>query len=310
MKKPFCISFATAALATTTLFAVSPAFAWGDNGHIAVALVAKTLLTPVALQKANAILAHDTSGFKLRTGEAVAASFENQATWADYYKYSKGKDGEPYHHTGKWHFADIDIVSHDIAAACPGLDTPNPDNLPAFDGPDDDCVIEKINQFTPELRGDAAAPETLLALQMILHLVGDLHQPLHAADDLDGGGNGKKITLPGSTAKIVLHTYWDNDAVQAIGSTPQAVASAVLKSITPTKRARWQTGNAKDWAKEVHHIAVTSAYSRLTGFAPHSGKQTFVGGSEYASNAKAVAMQQIGRAGVRLAKLLNDALGN
>lgn len=300
-----------ATLAAASLLATSPAFAWGDNGHIAVALVAKAMMTPAALQKANAILAKDNSGFKLRgTGESLSASFENQATWADYYKYSEGKTGEPYTHTGKWHFADIDIVSHDIAAACPGEGTPNPDNLPAFDGPDDDCVIEKINQFLPELRGDPASPQTLRALQMMLHLVGDLHQPLHAADDLDGGGNGKKITVPNGPEKKNMHSYWDVDAVQSIGSTPKAVADVVLKSLTATKRARWKTGSAKDWAKEAHHLAITSAYARLTGFSPHSGKQEFIAKDDYAANAKAVAVQQIGRAGVRLAKILNDTLGN
>jgi hypothetical protein len=60
-----------------------------------------------------------------------------------------------------------------------------------------DCVTNKIAQFTDELRSTATSDaERLRALQFLLHLVGDLHQPLHAGEDHDRGGNDKWIVSP------------------------------------------------------------------------------------------------------------------
>jgi uncharacterized glyoxalase superfamily protein PhnB len=59
-------------------------------------------------------------------------------------------------------------------------------------GPADDCIVDKIDEFTAELESPATSdPERRLALQFLLHFVGDVHQPLHAGDDhaRDGGSD-------------------------------------------------------------------------------------------------------------------------
>jgi hypothetical protein len=104
--------------------------------------------------------------------------------WADKYRDSdRDTTRNRYEATWRWHFVDIELGQQDLGPACfghPAL----PPGVPASKGPPRACVVDKINQFAAEL-GDPAtgASEQLLALQFLLHFVGDLHQPLHAADD-------------------------------------------------------------------------------------------------------------------------------
>jgi len=69
--------------------------------------------------------------------------------------------------------------------------------------------VDKIDQFEAELANSESAPEErLVALKFLLHLVGDVHQPLHAADDHDACGNRKQVAVDGFPANN-LHRYWD-----------------------------------------------------------------------------------------------------
>jgi hypothetical protein len=99
-----------------------------------------------------------------------------------------------YTQTHQWHFVDLDVNSApDFKAAC-FCDGPSP----AVDsnGPEDDCVVRKIEQFSAELKNcSLSKEERTLAVMFLLHFMGDVHQPLHAAMGLDdrhkpdAGGN-------------------------------------------------------------------------------------------------------------------------
>ena len=99
--------------------------------------------------------------------------------------------------TRQWHFVDIEVVAPNLDAACFGH-LPLPAGVLASEGSPQACVVDKFEQFAGEL-GDptTGAPERLLALKFLLHLVGDVHQPLHAADDHDAGGNRKLAAAEG-----------------------------------------------------------------------------------------------------------------
>lgn len=76
-------------------------------------------------------------------------------------------------------------------------------------------------QFERELSAlRTSAAEKLRALQFLLHLVGDLHQPLHAIDDHDAGGNARRVSARGLRAGS-LHYYWDVEFVRGLGPDPQ-----------------------------------------------------------------------------------------
>src|SRR6516162_9675592 len=131
-----------------------------------------------------------------------------------------------YKATRQWHFVDIEPVEPNLASACFGH-PPLPPGVPASKGPPQACVIDKINQFAAELSSPTtSAPKQFLALKFLLHFVGDLHQPLHAADDHDAGGNKKLVSGEGVHPGN-LHHYWDVEFVERLGTDPRQVAATL-----------------------------------------------------------------------------------
>src|SRR5258706_15178167 len=182
-------------------------FAWGDDGHEIIGVIAYSRLAPAAKKKVDQLLNDDKD--PLTAGDCVS-----RTTWAD-----KSRDSDRnstrlrYNATRNWHFVDIEIADGDLAAACA-----NHPKLPAGTlasaGPEKACVVDKIDQFTAELRNNSLAKaERLLALKFLLHLIGDAHQPLHAADRKDRGGNDVAVVLGGRNVPDNFHGYLDTHFV-------------------------------------------------------------------------------------------------
>jgi hypothetical protein len=109
-------------------------------------------------------------------------------------------------------------------------------------GPPKACVVDKINQFAAELADPGTdAEERIFALKFLLHFVGDVHQPLHSSDNHDRGGNEVKVSADGiqHQSKDELHGYWDKQFVDAIANSPQALATKLVKKITPAQAESW-----------------------------------------------------------------------
>ncbi len=283
------------------LCVLSPAVrAWGDEGHQIVGEIASRLLQPAARQRAFALLAADTDTL-------TAHDIVSETVWADRFRDSD-RHGSQVHfrHTRQWHFVDIERSAPDLDRACFGH-PPLPAGAPASAGVADDCVVDKIEQFSAEL-ADAGTPpaERLLALKFLLHLVGDLHQPLHASDDHDAGGNAKKATAPGLPAGT-LHGYWDTPFVQRLGPGAGAVAARLATRITPAQRQQWSQGTPADWAREASALARNAVYGPLP--APDAGG-TYRLPASYVARSGPLVEAQLSKAGVRLAALLNRRLGS
>jgi hypothetical protein len=296
-----------AALATS-----QHALAWGDEGHEVVALIALDRLDPAVREKIDQLLATDSQSFAMRDGRQTNASFGTQATWADYFRESQGHFGDAYKKTHQWHFADIEIHGGSLSEACfdfPGLAA----GVPAFDGDPDDCVVDKISQFKKELAEPSTSPtERLLALKFLLHFVGDVHQPLHASDDNDVGGNGKSVSANGVHAGK-LHHYWDTEFVLKIpapAATPVSIAKYLAGRITTAKAQQWSSADPKTWARESYAIGKRKAYGALP--TPTKNKTgtgvTYRLDDDYVADAVDAVQGQLSKAGVRLANLLNEAL--
>ena len=275
-----------------------PARAWGDAGHEIIARVADRYLQPQVRSKIKAMLDGDTSGL-------TATDLASEATWADKFRDSDRSDTRVHYlQTREWHFVNIELADGDVAAACfghPAL----PAGTAASAGPARACVIDKIDQFAAELRDPNTAPqERLLALQFLLHFVGDVHQPLHAGDDHDKGGNEKSVSAAGFTAGN-LHHFWDNEFVRRLGARPAPVAAALIRRISPSQRARWSTGTPTDWARETFTVAQTHAYGRLPPAGPDGSYKVT---PAYVADATSTVSLQLRKAGVRLASVLNAAL--
>jgi hypothetical protein len=267
------------------------AHAWGFEGHEIVAAIARDYLTPQVRDKVDQMLAADPDS--LTPHDMLA-----EATWADRYR-----SGHP--ETGDWHFVDIELDHPDLQSACFGF----PDSNPASQGPAHDCIVNKVSEFTRELADPATpATERLLALKFLLHFVGDMHQPLHVSDNHDKGGNCVLLSLGGPRA-VNLHGYWDTGVIQNLGQDPQAAADTLVRGITPGNKAAWEKGDPRTWALEGFDIARNVVYTlgSRPGCGPDRPALSLPPG--YDKTARETAAVQLQKAGVRLAAILNGALG-
>jgi hypothetical protein len=275
-----------------------PAGAWGDEGHEIIGLIAQHYLTPAVRARVEALLATDETGLCDR-------DIAHESTWADKYRDSD-RDGSKrrYYQTRNWHFVDLEIDGPDLNRACDGR-PPLPAGTPASRGPEENCIVDKIEEFRIELRSPGTdSRERLRALQFLLHFVGDIHQPLHAADDHDQGANRKMASAPGIGAGN-LHHDWDTEFVARLGAAERDGADRLIARITDEERRQWSRGTPADWAMESFSVAKTHAYGLLP--APEQGR-FYVLPESYVADAVRVTAERLSRAGVRLAAVLNQAL--
>ena len=176
-----------------------------------------------------------------------------------------------------------------------------PDGYDAVrDCPHDDCVVAKIEAFARVL-ADRDAPERqrLEALKYLVHFVADVHQPLHASDHHDRGGNNVQVIFMGYPTN--LHSVWDSGILApAMKGDERGYALKLVREITPAEREQWSQGDPVSWANESHRIAADAIYGEL----PHSGLLP----DSYQTKALPVVNKQLERAGLRLGYILNTLL--
>ncbi len=187
--------------------------------------------------------------------------------------------------TAHWHFVDIpkDETTYDQARDCPN----------------GDCVIEAIARqqtiLADHTRPKKARTEALIFL---IHLVGDAHQPLHCADDHDRGGNDVQVKFFGEDTN--LHAVWDDSLIKKTQLSEAAYAKKLTTWLSSQSVTDLQSGAVTDWALEAHQLAKEHAY----GDVPASKRL----GAKYFKSAIPVVDEQLAKAAVRLAKILNDTL--
>ena len=254
-------------MAAALLLAPTPALGWGAEGHEIAAGVALRELTPMARMEVARLLGGDVM-------------LVQQSNWADEIK-DRRRD------TARWHYVNIPL-------SAPGF-------VPRRDCANDDCVVAQIEEDVRVLRdrrlGNAARAQALLFL---IHFVADVHQPLHAEDDKDRGGNDVHVRIGRERAN--LHRVWDVDVVEGLGFDPDAVAAGIEHAITSQQRQAWAHGVPAQWANEAHAIARDQIYP------PLGGARDLHLPRDYAWRETPVARIQLAKAGVRLGWLLNTAL--
>lgn len=264
----------------TSLLAASSAFGWGGEGHQLTALIAEAHLTPAARENVDVLLGKDKAGQQVQISDAEVAN------WAD--RVRREREG-----SGPYHYVDIPIGAGRYDAA--------------RDGNKGDNVIDKITSFAAVL-ADASKPaaEREEALRWVVHLVGDLHQPLHCAErDKDRGGNAVLCFLLDQKGKASnLHSVWDTGLLRLIIAKRRIadVAEELDKKITPREMQTWSRGTPTDWANESHAVAAKVVYAGI----PTDGPPPRLD-QKYVDRANPVLTEQIEKGGIRLATILNKA---
>ena len=280
------------ALALLLILAHAPlALAWGPQGHRTVGAIADRLLTPQARAVVQRLLADDRDKFGNPSGRTT---LEQVSVWSDEIH------GTPAARP-RWHYDNAPVCGAVlIGAVCP----------------DGDCASEQLQRLSSVMADPQAAPRARNeALKWVVHLVGDLHQPLHAADNQDRGGNAVPVALAAvrTRGRESLHRAWDNDFVKlALESRNRQQPPAdmdALVSGAQTLLGEAGAGNPASWASESNNLARNVAY-RYPGFACGAVPHTIVVLDQaYVSGAAALVRERLLLAGARLANLLNRRLG-
>lgn len=263
------------------LLGASSAFGWGPEGHEIVGRIAELRLTPATAQAVNLLLN--------KSNQFAVVHLSDVANWADHVRKDRSE-------TAPWHFVDIPFAAeaYDVERDCT-----------SHQG----CVVDAITRFATILSQDQATTIARTeALKFLVHFAGDIHQPLHCAErNGDRGGNLCMVRWPGDSKPVKLHAVWDvNLPREILGSqhlAPLPYADKLNASITPENAAVWSAGIAPDWAWESHQIAVTKIYPEI----PENGPPHRLS-DDSIKKGQTIVEQQLAKAGIRLAQILNTAL--
>ncbi|MDO9706835.1 S1/P1 nuclease [Paracraurococcus lichenis] len=289
----------------------APALAWDGTGHMMVAAVAYDRLTPAARSKADALLRRNPDYASWVANVAPAdrarAAFVHAATWPDDIKGRHGyiaASEDPnapaaMRITGyadrqehrEWHYVDIAF---------------SPDGKRVNPPPKANAQAMIVAMRGVLATADRTADARSYSLVWLLHLVGDIHQPLHAAERVtaempDGDRGGNSVHVCTTSCGHNLHAVWDdilgqNLSMDAVLAKAKALPAAPAPAAAKTDPAAW--------AQE------SNALARSVVYAPpvQAEGQNFQLDMAYLQRAEAVAQSQVALAGARLALLLNTAL--
>ncbi|HUO79259.1 MAG TPA: S1/P1 nuclease [Steroidobacteraceae bacterium] len=258
----------------------APARAWGAEGHRIVGLVAERLLDARTRRALRAIAGDD--------------GLADIGLWMD---RERDRLRAEWPGSERWHYDNRPVC----APAAPAAQY-------CADG---NCASRAFDRALARL-DDHAAPrdERLEALRLVVHLVGDAHQPLHAADHDDRGGNDVAVSIGRRARPESLHAAWDREFVKRAvrGESEPAFAERLIDE-RRASLGRLEAGSFASWEQESYDLARSYAYGRLPGF--RCGRE--LGGvadlpPAYADGAAEIVEERLARAGIRLAALLRATL--
>lgn len=288
--------------------------AWGDAGHAMVCAIAESRLTDKgtalvaealdlhsSIDDSMANLALDLQG-KITPppdklwdgGDDRPMTFRQACLWPDESRRDTFKS------TYEMHFINVpEGAPFDLVRDCGRLD----------------CALVGIQRYAQYLAQDAQGSrqreQKAVGLRFLGHFVGDLHQPLHVGDIDDLGGNRIDVTWFGSATD--LHKVWDSKILAKSGFTTMVKAIEAIEDLSATEEgakaiASWETTNIVSWAAESRALANTVAYVKSDGSKVEDGDNLAdAENPSYLDATRDVAREQVLKAGVRLAHLINLA---
>ncbi|TXI84068.1 MAG: S1/P1 Nuclease [Cupriavidus sp.] len=239
----------------------SPVLAWGKTGHRIVGAIADRYLTPKAKAGIAAILGSET--------------VEEASTWPDFMRASPEEFWQKT--AGAYHIVTV----------------PKGKTYAEVGAPPQGDAVTALKQFSATVRDPRASlVDKQLALRFIIHIVGDLHQPLHVNNGLDRGGNDVHVRFAGRDTN--LHALWDSGLIDQEQLSFTEWASWLGVRITPLQRQQWSSADPLVWIAEGAAVR-DRLYPQTPDISPR-----------YAFDNKALLDEQLEKGGVRLAAYLNQ----
>lgn len=254
-------------LASLLLLATTPAFAWSEFGHQLVGELAERQLSESARAQIADLLRDEP--------EQTLASI---AAWPDTIR-----DKDEWKFTAPFHYVNIkdDACRYDAARDCK----------------DGKCIVAAIDRYSAELRDTTLPREKRAgALKFVVHFVGDVHQPLHAGNRADKGGNEFQVNIDGEGTN--LHSVWDNRILRSAKLDLQTYADRL--DAQRRRAPGLADGNSEAWAMES-----CSALAAQAVYPPRPGKLD----PSYLVDKRNYVEQRVVQASERLAATLERALG-
>lgn len=264
----------------------TPALAWGEYAHRTIGAIAETNVEPATRQRMNRLF--DQAAL-LGTPQCALANIGDASVWPDCVRRDRLRWG----YTGPWHYQNVDICKpFDLQSACAN----------------GNCVSAQIDR-NAALLADKSLPAHLRleALAFLVHFVGDMHMPLHSGDRSDRGGNDVSAAYGIIAGRMNLHWLWDGPlAERAISDGPEMV-----RRYSAAEKASLSAGTTALWAEQAWRVSREYSY-RTAEDAPACGpalnRRGMVDNSEIPALIPVVRLQ-VERAALRLARLLDEALG-
>ena len=246
-----------------TLTVSFSSFGWGQIGHRAIGLVAQKHLTNKTKKKLRNLLKHESL--------AVAS------VWMD-----EEKSNPEYDHTHDWHWVTIEN----------GKSYSEMDKNPNGD------IIQTINRLIEELeKGGLSKEQEIIHIKMLVHLIGDIHQPLHVGNGSDKGGNDVKVEW--FYNKTNLHSVWDSKMINSKQFSYTELAAAVDHVDDKSTIANWLNDDIMVW------VAESRALHAQVYDLPENRKLSYT----YMYENWDTVQSRLHQAGVRLAGVLNRIYG-
>lgn len=239
-------------------------FLWGQIGHRVTGWIAQDLLSLQARQEINRVL----------EGKSLA----EVSTWMD-----EVRSDPSFDYMGPWHYVTIPLgQTYETAEKAEGGD-----------------VLWALDKVVSELKKGGLSPkQEAINLKVLVHLIGDLHQPLHVGNGTDRGGNDVRLEWFGERSN--LHRVWDSEMINSKLLSFSELADFIDDGLDESVVDEWQSSHWHDWAIESQSL-LDKAYDL-----PENGRLSY----EYMFKNFDTVQLRLLQAGVRMAGVINYIYGN
>lgn len=235
---------------------------WGQIGHYVSGEIAEYHLTPAARERVNEILGN--------------YSMASASVWMDDIRSESA-----YNYTNTWHWTTIEEGK----------------TYEETEQEEDGDIIWALEKLIGELKsGELSETQEREKLMLVMHMIGDIHQPFHVGTGEDRGGNDVRLQWMGENSN--LHRVWDSDMINSYQMSYSELAKE-LNTATPEQIIEWQKTSVRDWAYE------SVSYRERIYDLPENMRL----GYEYRYFNKDIVYKRLLQAGIRMAGVLNELYG-